>query len=152
MFKQNVIDQIILNLFINLYNLNQNPMKTTFKVMLICLVLVGSAIVYSTSCKKAVEAAAYTCQTTGTGCSAFKVCVDKTGSTGYYEYNGIKYNFTSATLSQAATNCANAIVAACYKKSEGISDEGQRLFFEQLKADMADETRILVESVTMQEK
>jgi len=90
-------------------------MKTKFKVLLVSFFVLGIAIVYSTSCKKAVEKALYTCADVGDLCGTgmIRACVNNTGS-GYYEWNGNKYSFTAATVMDAATAATNA---ACSKKS-----------------------------------
>jgi hypothetical protein len=112
-------------------------MKTRFRVLLVSIFVLGIAIVYSTSCKKAVEAALYNCADVGNLCGTgmIRTCVNNAGS-GYYEWNGNKYNFTATTITDAATAVTNA---ACAKKApqESIETVNQ----------IVDYTNILIKSL-----
>lgn len=126
-------------------------MKTKFKVLLVSIFVSGMAIVYSTSCKKAVEKALYDCTTTGTGCSAIKVCANSS-SAGYYEFDGVKYRFTAGTISAAAADAVAAMMAKCSSKSAEFSDVNPEQYFELLRANLLDESKMLMESVKLQDE
>jgi hypothetical protein len=89
-------------------------MKTKFRVMLVSIFLVlGIAVIYSTSCKKAVEKATGTCVPMASGCgTTIQVCANSTSA--WYTYNGTTYNCNGTDCSSAA---AAVLAAACPKKS-----------------------------------
>ncbi len=78
--------------------------------MCIAFIFIGMAVAFSSSCKKVVEDATTVCNTLTNLCAgkSVKYCVNAIG-TGYYEYNSVKYNFTAATVSTAATNVVHAM-------------------------------------------
>jgi hypothetical protein len=78
--------------------------------MCIAILFIGITVAFSSSCKKTVQDATTVCNTLTNLCQgkSVKYCVDATGS-GYYEYNSVKYSFTLATVSTAATNVTKAM-------------------------------------------
>jgi hypothetical protein len=84
-------------------------MKTK-RTMFIAILFVGMTVAFSMSCKKTLDDLTNTCITT-TACpgKSFKTCGSLTGS-GYYEYNGVKYSWTSVgNVQSAATALATAM-------------------------------------------
>ncbi len=82
-------------------------MKTK-KTLFIAVLFVGLTVAFSASCKKTIDDLTNTCiTTTGCGGKSFKTCGSATGS-GYYEYNGVKYSWTSAGNVTAAATALNA--------------------------------------------
>jgi hypothetical protein len=83
-------------------------MKTR-KTFIIAILFVGMTVASSVSCKKAIDDLLTQCITT-TACpgKSFKTCGSATGD-GYYEYNGVKYNWTSGNVSSAASAVAAAM-------------------------------------------
>jgi hypothetical protein len=77
-------------------------MKTK-KTLFIAILFVGMTVAFSASCKKALDDLTTTCVTTpGCGGKTFKTCANGSG-TGYYEYNGVKYQYTGTNATAAAT-------------------------------------------------
>jgi hypothetical protein len=77
-------------------------MKTR-KTFIIAILFVGMTVASSVSCKKAIDDLLTQCITAqGCGGKSFKTCGSATGA-GYYEYNNVKYNWTSGNVTAAAT-------------------------------------------------
>lgn len=76
----------------------------------IAILFIGMSVLFSFSCKKAVQDATTVCNTLTNLCQgkSVKYCVDATGG-GYYEYNSVKYTFTLTTVSTAAANVTKAM-------------------------------------------
>jgi hypothetical protein len=107
-FKQLIKGKPDLFLILLLRNLKLTFMKTK-KFFFIAILFVGMTIASSVSCKKAIDDLINSCITTQ-ACAgkSFKTCGSATGS-GYYEYNGVKYNWTSGNVTSAATALATAM-------------------------------------------
>lgn len=91
-------------------------------MLLIPTILLGLVLIVAYSCSKEDLNPAVTCIDTANPCNAgetFKTCAyEGSTGTGYYEYNGKKYNWTSANLNDVATQLANDM---CDKKSGDIN-------------------------------
>lgn len=127
-------------------------MKAKLRTLLIPIILLGVAVTFSTSCEKAAEKALYDCvDNTPTGiCGTFKTCINESGS-GYYEFNGVKYNFYNYNYTEAANNMATAVLAYCSKKSPATSIGNDKQEKEQLVLYIKDQTKIIDKSLKLQQ-
>jgi hypothetical protein len=80
-------------------------MKANLRKLFLGIFFVGIAIAFSSSCSKDPTT---TC-VDGTLCGkSYKTCAS-VSSGGYYEYNGVKYNYTTSNVTDALNNMRAAM-------------------------------------------
>jgi hypothetical protein len=81
-------------------------MKAILRKLFLGVFVIGIAIAFSSSCTK--DPTTTCISTTACAGKTFKTCASLTGG-GYYEYNGVKYNYTVSNVNTVAQQLATAM-------------------------------------------
>jgi hypothetical protein len=81
-------------------------MKANLRKLFLGVFVVGIAIAFSVSCSK--DPTTTCIDSTGCNGKTFKTCASLSGG-GYYEYNGVKYNYTVSNVTTVAQQLTTAM-------------------------------------------